>query len=52
MELETKAKVEDLEEIKSRLITLGAVFSKKQVQNDAYFKPKGSDGLHHLLRWF
>ncbi|MBN2112484.1 class IV adenylate cyclase [Candidatus Woesearchaeota archaeon] len=43
MEIETKAKVEDLSEIKKKLIDLGAEFFYTEQQDDSYYKPKGKE---------
>jgi adenylate cyclase class 2 len=43
MEIEVKAKVEDLEEVKRKLIELGAEFTHSNQQDDSFFKPKGRE---------
>ena len=43
MEIEVKAKVEDLEETKKKLLELGAEFTGSEQQDDSYFKPKGKE---------
>jgi len=39
MEVEVKAKVDNLDEIKERLESMGALFGKEIEQNDTFFKP-------------
>jgi adenylate cyclase class 2 len=43
MEVETKFRTDDLEALRSKLINMGAVFSKVTTQIDEYFKPKGRE---------
>jgi adenylate cyclase class 2 len=43
MEIEVKAKVSDLAQIKKKLIELGAEFTNSEQQDDSYFKPKGRE---------
>jgi adenylate cyclase class 2 len=43
MEIEVKAKVGDLAQIKKKLIELGAEFTNSEQQDDSYFKPKGRE---------
>ncbi len=43
MEVEVKARLKSLEEIKKKLESLGAKFLAPVEQRDAYFKPKGFD---------
>ena len=43
MEIETKFKTDNLEEIKNKLIGMGAVFSEELEQIDEYYKPKGRE---------
>jgi predicted adenylyl cyclase CyaB len=43
MEIEAKVKVEDLEQVKQKLIQMGAQFSEKKKQIDHIFKPKGKE---------
>jgi len=43
MEIEVKAKVDDLEDVKKKLVALGAKFSNQEKQDDSYFKQKGKE---------
>ena len=43
MEVEVKARVDDMEAMKQRLESAGAAFEGETDQVDAYFKPKGFD---------
>lgn len=43
MEIEVRAKVGDLEEIKNKLAGLGAEFTHSNQQDDSFFKPKGRE---------
>ena len=43
MEIEVKAKLDDLEEVKKKLLDLGAEFSIIKQQDDLFFKPKGRE---------
>ena len=43
MEVEMKAKIDDMEEMKQRLESKGAKFEGEAQQVDAYYKPKGFD---------
>ena len=43
MEIEIKARVENLADMKKKLVELGAEFSGSEQQDDSYFKPKGRE---------
>lgn len=43
MEVEVRVKVDNLEEIKNKLIALGAEFYKEKIQVDSFFKRKGEE---------
>lgn len=43
MEVEVKARVENLEDVKKKLVELGVQFNGSVSHNDRYFKPKGFD---------
>jgi predicted adenylyl cyclase CyaB len=43
MEVEMKAKIEDLETMKQKLESMGVAFEGEAQQVDAYYKPKGFD---------
>lgn len=43
MEIEIKAKVGDLGEIRKKLLDLGVVFTNSEQQDDSFFKPNGRE---------
>jgi predicted adenylyl cyclase CyaB len=44
MEVETRVKVDDLQQLKSKLVKLGASFSSEKCQADTIYKRKGEEG--------
>lgn len=43
MEIEVKVKIEDIEEVKKKLMEMGVVFSEPKQQIDDYYKQKGKE---------